>query len=78
MTIADKTARCNRTHAALTGPVRRSRRIAMSRGGQMRASYEQAVRIRDAIVNRTADDQDLMRERMQGACAAAPDLLKSA
>jgi hypothetical protein len=44
----------------------------------MRASFEQAVRIRDAIVNRTADVQDLMREQLQGACAAALDVLKSA
>jgi hypothetical protein len=44
----------------------------------MRASYEQAVRIRDATVNHTAHDQDLMREQMQGACAAALDVLKSA
>jgi hypothetical protein len=36
------------------------------------------VWIRDAIVNRTADNQDLMREQMQGACAAVLDVLKSA
>ena len=77
MTIADNRT-LQQNHAALIGPVRRLRRIAMSRGGRMRASYEQAVRIRDAIVNQTADVQDLMREQLQGACAAALDVLKSA
>jgi DNA-binding GntR family transcriptional regulator len=77
MTIADNRM-LQQNHAALIGPVRRLRRIAMARGGRMRASFEQAVRIRDAIVNRTTDVQDLMREQLQGACAAALDVLKNA
>lgn len=74
MTIAD-----NRTlqdsHAGLIGPVRRLRRIAMTRGGRMQASFSQAVKIRDAIVNRSSDVQDLMREQLAGACRAALDVL---
>lgn len=74
MTIAD-----NRTlqdsHAGLIGPVRRLRRIAMTRGGRMQASFSQAVKIRDAIVNRSSNVQDLMREQLAGACRAALDVL---
>jgi DNA-binding GntR family transcriptional regulator len=74
MTIAD-----NRTlqdsHAGLIGPVRRVRRIAMARGGRMQASFGQSIRIRDAIVNRSPDVQDLMREQLAGACRAALDVL---
>ncbi|WEY42151.1 MULTISPECIES: GntR family transcriptional regulator [Paraburkholderia] len=77
MTIADNRT-LQQSHASLIGPVRRLRRIAMARGGRMRASFEQAVRIRDAIVNRTKDVQQLMREQLQGACAAAVDVLKNA
>ncbi|WP_322104399.1 GntR family transcriptional regulator [Paraburkholderia sp. J41] len=76
MTIAD-----NRTlqdnHAGLIGPVRRLRRIAMARGGRMRASFEMAKRIRDAIVARSPEVQDLMREQLRAACAAAIDVLKN-
>ncbi len=76
MAIADnRTLREN--HAALIGPVRRLRRIAMSRGGRMLASFEQAVRIRDAIVNRDPAVQQLMREQLQAACKAAVDVLNS-
>ncbi|MFM0061405.1 GntR family transcriptional regulator [Paraburkholderia phytofirmans] len=74
MTIAD-----NRTlqdsHAGLIGPVRRVRRIAMARGGRMQASFGQSVKIRDAIVNRASNVQDLMREQLAGACRAALDVL---
>ena len=77
MTIAD-----NRTlqdsHAGLIGPVRRLRRIAMARGGRMQASFSQAVKIRDAIVNRSSNVQDLMREQLAGACRAALDVLNDA
>jgi DNA-binding GntR family transcriptional regulator len=76
MTLADnRTLQAN--HAALIGPVRRLRRIAMSRGGRMRASFEQAARIRDAIVARAPSVQDLMREQLRGACAAALDVLRN-
>jgi DNA-binding GntR family transcriptional regulator len=74
MTIAD-----NRTlqdsHAALIGPVRRLRRIAMARGGRMQASFKQAVKIRDAIAKRSPDVQRLMREQLAGACHAALEVL---
>jgi DNA-binding GntR family transcriptional regulator len=77
MTIAD-----NRTlqdsHAGLIGPVRRLRRIAMARGGRMLASFRQAVKIRDAIVNRSPNVQDLMRKQLAGACRAALDVLNDA
>ncbi|WP_429299036.1 GntR family transcriptional regulator [Paraburkholderia sp. GAS199] len=77
MTIADNRT-LQQNHASLIGPVRRLRRIAMARGGRMRASFEQAVRIRDAIVNGTGDVQDLMREQLRGACVAALDVLENA
>ncbi|GAB2893657.1 hypothetical protein GCM10027093_31430 [Paraburkholderia jirisanensis] len=74
MTIADNKT-LQESHAALIGPVRRVRRIAMARGGRMRASCEQSVRIRDAIVNNDPRVQDLMRAQLQGACKAALDVL---
>ncbi|HVE10790.1 MAG TPA: GntR family transcriptional regulator [Paraburkholderia sp.] len=74
MTIADNKT-LQESHAALIGPVRRVRRIAMARGGRMRSSYEQSVRIRDAIVNHDACVQDLMRTQLQSACKAALDVL---
>lgn len=75
MTLADnKTLQA--THASLIGPVRRLRRIAMTRGGRMRASFEQAVRIKDAIVTGDPAGQDLMRAQLTGACEAATDVLK--
>lgn len=77
MTIADNRT-LQESHAGLIGPVRRLRRIAMARGGRMRASYEQAVRIRDAIVNRDPAVQILMREQLHGACKAALDVLNQA
>jgi DNA-binding GntR family transcriptional regulator len=77
MTIADNKT-LQESHAALIGPVRRVRRIAMARGGRMRASYEQSVRIRDAIVNNDPRAQELMREQLQGACKAALDVLNQA
>ncbi|WP_438822445.1 GntR family transcriptional regulator, partial [Burkholderia gladioli] len=70
MTIADnRTLQAN--HAALIGPVRRLRRIAMARGGRMRASFEMALRIRESIVARSPEGPALMREQLRGACAAA-------
>jgi DNA-binding GntR family transcriptional regulator len=64
------------THASLMGPVRRLRRIAMARGGRMRASFEQAVKIKDAISTGDKRVQDLMREQLRGACEAATAVLK--
>lgn len=75
MTLADnKTLQA--THAGLIGPVRRLRRIAMTRGGRMRASFEQAVRIKDAIIARDPAGQELMRAQLAGACEAATDVLR--
>lgn len=75
MMIADNRT-LQETHLSLIGPVRRLRRIAMARGGRMRASFEQAVRIRDAIVQKAGNVQELMRDQLRGACAAALDVLK--
>jgi DNA-binding GntR family transcriptional regulator len=77
MTIADNRT-LQATHASLIGPVRRLRRIAMARGGRMRASFDQSVRIRDAIVAQAPDAQALMREQLRGACAAALEVLEHA
>jgi hypothetical protein len=49
----------------------------MARGGRMRTSFDMAKKIRDAIVSRSPDVQDLMREQLQGACAAAIDVLSN-
>jgi DNA-binding GntR family transcriptional regulator len=75
MTLADNRT-LNATHASLMGPVRRLRRIAMARGGRMRASFEQAVKIKDAISAGDKRVQDLMREQLHGACEAATAVLK--
>ncbi|MEJ0002380.1 MAG: GntR family transcriptional regulator [Pararobbsia sp.] len=76
MTLADnKTLR--ETHASLIGPVRRLRRIAMMRGGRMPASYEQAVRIKDAIVAGDPGVEALMRDQLRSACQAAKEALES-
>jgi DNA-binding GntR family transcriptional regulator len=64
------------THDGLLGPVRRLRRIAMSREGRMRASYEQTVRIRDALSRGDLACVGLMREQLLNACQAAKDALK--
>ena len=75
MTLADNRT-LQATHASLMGPVRRLRRIAMARGGRMRASFEQAVKIKDAISTGDKRVQDLMREQLRGACEAATSVLK--
>jgi DNA-binding GntR family transcriptional regulator len=75
MSLADNRT-LQATHASLIGPVRRLRRIAMARGGRMRASFDQTVRIKEAIVSGDAAVQDLMLEQLRGACAAATDVLK--
>jgi DNA-binding GntR family transcriptional regulator len=75
MTLADNRT-LQATHASLIGPVRRLRRIAMARGGRMRASFDQTLRIKEAIVSGDARVQDLMREQLRGACEAATDVLK--
>jgi DNA-binding GntR family transcriptional regulator len=75
MTLADNRT-LQATHASLIGPVRRLRRIAMARGGRMRASFDQTLRIKEAIVSGDVRVQDLMREQLRGACEAATDVLK--
>lgn len=65
------------THAGLIGPVRRLRRIALSRGGRMRASYEQAVRIKDAILGGGHNVDALMKEQLVAACDAAKEALRN-
>jgi DNA-binding GntR family transcriptional regulator len=75
MTLADNRT-LQATHASLIGPVRRLRRIAMSRGGRMRASFDQTIKIKDAIAAGDESVQDLMREQLRGACEAATDVLK--
>lgn len=75
MSLADNVV-LHRTHDSLLGPVRRLRRIAMSRQGRMRASFEQSVRIKDALVAGDPNCVELMREQLANACRAAKDALK--
>jgi hypothetical protein len=42
----------------------------------MRASFEQAVKIKDAIATGDKRVQDLMREQLRGACEAATAVLE--
>lgn len=42
----------------------------------MRASFDQVVKIKDAIALGDRSVQDLMREQLRGACEAATDVLK--
>ncbi|HEX7814742.1 GntR family transcriptional regulator [Dyella sp.] len=65
------------THTTLLGPVRRLRRIAMSRPGRMDASYRQSVKIRDAIVDGDEAGPQLMREQLSNACQAALAVLRA-
>jgi DNA-binding GntR family transcriptional regulator len=74
MSIADN-ATLHATHHSLLGPVRRLRRIAMTQPGRMQASYEQSVRIRDAIVTGDPRGPELMREQLANACQSAMDAL---
>jgi DNA-binding GntR family transcriptional regulator len=76
MTLGDNEV-LRETHGRLVGPVRRLRRIAMARGGRMRASYEQAVKIKDAIVAGDPAVDGLMREQLRAACRAAREVLES-
>ncbi|HEY4067149.1 MAG TPA: GntR family transcriptional regulator [Burkholderiaceae bacterium] len=66
----------HRTHDGLLGPVRRLRRIAMSHKGRMKASFEQTVRIKDALLDGDLTCVELMREQLANACQAAKDELK--
>jgi DNA-binding GntR family transcriptional regulator len=74
MSLADNSV-LHRTHDSLLGPVRRLRRIAMSREGRMAASFEQTVKIRNALVRGDLACVDLMREQLANACKAAKDVL---
>jgi DNA-binding GntR family transcriptional regulator len=75
MTLADNKV-LRDTHAGLIGPVRRLRRIAMARGGRMRSSFDQAVKIKDAIVAGDLAVEGLMREQLEAACRAAKEVLR--
>ncbi len=75
MSLADN-AVLQSTHNSLLGPVRRLRRIAMSREGRMQASFEQTILIRDALVEANPDCVRLMREQLGNACVAAKNALK--
>ncbi|MDY0746336.1 GntR family transcriptional regulator [Paucibacter sp. R3-3] len=77
MRLADN-AVLQHTHDSLLGPVRRLRRIAMSSSGRMRASYEQSVRIRDALTARDGPSAALLiREQLANACTAAKAVLQA-
>jgi DNA-binding GntR family transcriptional regulator len=76
MDLADNTV-LHRTHDNLLGPMRRLRRIAMSRAGRMAASYRQTVRIKDAIKRGDPACVALMHEQLAKACAAAKDALRA-
>ncbi len=57
-----------RTYEALTGPVRRLRRIAMRYSGRLRASYNHAVAIVDAIASGSEDAAEAeMRSQLSTA-----------
>jgi DNA-binding GntR family transcriptional regulator len=74
MSLADNVV-LHRTHDSLLGPVRRLRRIAMSREGRMNASFEQTVKIKDALIRGDLACVELMREQLANACKAAKDVL---
>jgi DNA-binding GntR family transcriptional regulator len=74
MDLADNTV-LHRTHDNLLGPMRRLRRIAMSRAGRMNASYRQTVKIKDAIKRGDPACVALMHEQLARACEAAKDAL---
>jgi DNA-binding GntR family transcriptional regulator len=74
--IADN-ATLRATHDTLLGPVRRLRRIAMAQPGRMNASYEQSVRIRDAIASGDPRGPALMREQLAAAARAATAVLRA-
>ena len=50
----------------------------MAREGRMQAPFSQAVKIRHAIVARSSNARELMREQLAGACRAALDVLNDA
>ena len=75
MSLADNGV-LHKTHDSLLGPVRRLRRIAMSREGRMKASFEQTAKIKDALLRGDLECVELMREQLANACQAAKDALK--
>jgi DNA-binding GntR family transcriptional regulator len=76
MSLADN-ATLHATHHSLLGPVRRLRRIAMTKPGRMKASYKQSVRIRDAIAKGDPNGPMLMREQLANASKAAMAVLRA-
>jgi hypothetical protein len=59
-------------------PLTRSFRRHMTTSSTRVQRFSQAVKIRDAIVNRSSNTQDPMREQLAGACRAALDVLYDA
>jgi DNA-binding GntR family transcriptional regulator len=76
MSLADN-ATLHATHHSLLGPVRRLRRIAMTKPGRMKASYKQSVRIRNAIAEGDPNGPLLMREQLANARKAAMAVLRA-
>jgi DNA-binding GntR family transcriptional regulator len=67
-----------RAYEALTGPVRRLRRIAMKYPGRLRASYEHAIAIVEAIASGNEDRAEVaMRSQLATARAAVLTVLAS-
>jgi len=75
MSLADNVV-LHRTHDSLLGPVRRLRRIAMSREGRMRESFAQTVKIKDAMIHGDPVCVELMHQQLANACAAAKAALR--
>jgi DNA-binding GntR family transcriptional regulator len=75
MSLADNVV-LHRTHDSLLGPVRRLRRIAMSKKGRMRESFAQTVKIKDAMIQGDPSCVELMHEQLANACAAAKAALR--
>jgi DNA-binding GntR family transcriptional regulator len=65
-------------HRSLLGPVRRLRRIAMTRAGRMQRSFDQAEKIAQAIAARDTAAGELMREQIRSARAVVKDVAHQA
>jgi len=65
-------------HLSLLGPVRRLRRISMSRPGRMARSFEQLERIAAALARRDPAAADLMREQLVRARETVKEAARAA
>lgn len=63
-------------HASLLGPVRRLRRISMSREGRMKRSFAQIEKIAAAIAMHDVGAADLMREQIARARETVKDVAR--